>query len=132
MPGEPLKRLRGIAFRLKHLLKRDLMRRVIEGQGLQPTTPISHRPRLRALIDPPVAQHEGRDELPLVTLILRGAFPDSGQIAYRLMRLVGDPDRRQLSGTQQARKTYGVKSIRLDPLPPGRTGIKDGATTQQS
>lgn len=63
-----------------------------------------------------MTQKESRDELTLVALILRGTFPGTDQIAHRLVRLVGDPDRGQFSSTQKACKTQGIKSISLDPL----------------
>nr|WP_323715955.1 hypothetical protein [Paracoccus aminovorans] len=64
-----------------------------------------------------MTQHEGRDELALVTLILRSAFPGPDQIAHRFVRLVGDPDWGQLSGAQNMRKPQGIKSIGRDSLP---------------
>lgn len=121
MPGQPL---RGIAFRLQ----RDLVRGMIEGQSLQPA-PIPHRPRLCSLINPPVTQHEGRDELALVALFLRGAFPGSDQSAHRLMRCGGDPDGGQFSGTKKASRASSRSVLTRSPT---LTGIRDSATTQQS
>lgn len=63
--GSRSSRSEAFPFRLKHLLKRDLVRRVIERRGLQPAL-ITNPPRLGALIDPPMTQNESQDELTLV------------------------------------------------------------------
>jgi len=112
MSDQPVMAFCGIALSLQHLLKGDLMRRMIEALALQPSA-ISHRPRPGPVIDPSVAQHEGRNELALVPLVLGRAFPGPNQVAHRLMCFIRNPDRRQLPGAKKAGQSNGIQSVCL-------------------
>ena len=46
--------------------------------------------------------------------------PRPNQIAHRLVRLIGDPNRRQLAGAMQLGQHQRIAAIRLDPVAKSR------------
>jgi len=77
-----------------------------------------------------VAQQEGADLALLDTDLLRGGRACPDETADRLVRRVGDPDRGQLAGAQEAGQGERVAPVGLDPvarLPRDQRRRDDGA-----
>ena len=105
----------GLVDRVDLLLQHDLLRRVREAQPGQPA-PVRRRPGLAAGEHPAVAQQEALELLarPAHRLHRGRARPD--QVAHRLVRRVGHPDRGQLAGPMQAGQRDGVAPVGLHPV----------------
>lgn len=134
MSGQPVQAFGGIALSWQHLLNLDLMRGMrgmrgmLDALALKPPV-IPHRPWRGPVIDPQVAQHERRNQLAFVPLVLCGAFPGTNQVALRLLHLISNPDRRQFPGAQEPSQSNGIQSVCFTRSLV-RTGSNDGATTQ--
>jgi len=61
-------------------------------------------------------QQERRDLLALGAQIDHRALARTGEIAHRLVTLVRNPYRRQLTGAQKLRQAHGITPIGLDPI----------------
>jgi len=54
--------------------------------------------------------------MPRSRLILLGCFAGSNQVSQGLRTLIGNPYRRQISGSIATRQLLGIPPIRLDPI----------------
>ena len=64
--------------------------------------------------------------MPCAQLVLLGGLPGANDVAQRLVRGIGYPDRRKVSATVAACQLEGVAPVGLDPV---FTGTSVGATT---
>src|SRR4051812_12583010 len=100
LPGPPAQ-AREPLLREPHALdalpQHDLVGRVLEALRLQPAA-VAGTPVLLAREEAAVPQEEGADLALLEADVLHRGRPRPHQVAHRLVRRVGDPDRRQLAG----------------------------------
>ena len=82
------------------------------------TQPVAMRfpPRLLARIVQSEPQQQRRDLLALALQIIDRRLARPGQIAHRLVVLVGHPHRRQLAGPEQPGQVLGIAPVGLDAV----------------
>jgi hypothetical protein len=111
------------------VLQHNVMDRVFEPQSGQPA-PVHQRPG-RPVVMMAMTQQEAGQLLASLTQRPYRGLTRPHQIADRLMRLIGNPNRRQFTSSMQFGEVDRISPIGLDPLT-GPAGISDGATTMQS
>jgi hypothetical protein len=96
-------------------VERSLERRQVEPLGADPG-PVALTPVLAGDVETPVPVQELQQPMAPAQDIATHVLPTPRQIANRFLDLVGDMDRRQLTGAKEPDQLDGVAAVGLDPL----------------